>query len=100
MERLPRSGGAELKSGDPPGRRHHRYLHEHGFTIAQRGDEIVFLDPARREIQAVAPATRVSDEWMGRLRGFLGEVGISAASNLPGWDGEPIDYDRCVDALC
>jgi hypothetical protein len=81
-------------------RRHHRFVHEHGFTIAKRGDEVVFLDPAGRPIQALAPATRVSDGWMDRLRGFLGEVGVSAASNLPGWDGAAIDYDRCVGALC
>jgi hypothetical protein len=74
-------------------------VHEHGFTIEQRGGELVFLDPGGRPIQAMAPATRVSDDWMGRLRGFLGEVGVSAASNLPGWDGQAIDYERCVGAL-
>jgi hypothetical protein len=81
-------------------RRHHRYLHEHGFTIAQRVGELVFLDPAGRPIRAVAAATRVSDDWMDRLRVLLGDVHVSAESNLPGWDGEPIDYDRCVGALC
>ena len=60
----------------------------------------MFLDPGGRPIQAVAPATRVSDDWMDRLRVLHGEVGVSAASNLPGWDGERIDHDRCVGALC
>lgn len=47
----------------------------------------------------MAERSRVSDASMDRLRAFLGEVGVSAASNLPGWDGEPVDYDRCVGAL-
>jgi hypothetical protein len=29
-----------------------------------------------------------------------GEVGVSAASNLPGWDGRAVSYERCVGALC
>jgi hypothetical protein len=83
-------------------RRHHRYLHEHGFTIAQpdgEDGEVAFLDPTGRPIPAVAAVTGVTDDWMDRLRAVLGEA-VSAESNLPGWDGEPVDYDRCVGQLC
>ena len=81
-------------------RRHHRYLHEHGFRVEQRDRELLFFDPGGRPIEAVAAATGVGDHWMERLRALHGEVGVSAASNLPGWDGDGIDYDRCVGALC
>ena len=37
------------------------------------------------DLEAVAGA------WSGRP--------VTAEVNAPGWDGEPVDYDRCVAAL-
>jgi hypothetical protein len=82
-------------------RRHHRHLHEYGFTVEKAGDELVFRDPSGNILpsQGVRPA-RVDDpvDW---LRESLDERGaaISPETNAPGWDGQRIDLDLCIAAL-
>jgi hypothetical protein len=82
-------------------RSHHRRVHEHGFTATVRDDELVFFDPSGREIPSApvrSPLTECPlEQWRTEL--LRSEIEISAESNAPGWDGEPIDYDSCVVAL-
>jgi len=79
-------------------RRHHGYLHEHGFSLERVGGELVVRDPRGRVIPAQGPRCEVevdlaavAGEWSGRR--------VTAQINAPGWDGETVDYDRCVAAL-
>ena len=76
-------------------RRHHRTLHDYGFEVERTGDRLVFRDPRGREIPE-APA-RGSAEGFAGLRARVS--GISAESNQPGWDGQPVNYDLCVASL-
>ena len=90
--------------------RHHRAVHEHGFTLAREEDELVFRDPSGSVIENAPerPLWRSDDgpdraaaatHLLDRLRAHPTARGISAASNAPGWDGLPVDYDACVSAL-
>ena len=66
---------------------HHRFLHEHHYSI-QGGH---FLDPQ---------GSPVPPQGLRPRRAFdLGWPGVSAATNRPGWDGLPIHYQLCVDAI-
>ncbi len=82
-------------------RRHHRYLHEYGFSVAMRDGELVFFDPNGREIPPVVRRPPLHDGAFDRLRAQIQQRGIriSAESNEPGWDGQLVDYDACVDAI-
>ena len=62
---------------------HHRCVHDLGFRI--EGD--AFLDPHGRVIPAQGPRPR----WMGDFP--------AAAPPQAGWDGLPVQYELCVDAL-
>jgi hypothetical protein len=82
-------------------RRHHRHLHEHGFSAEMRDGQPLFFDPHGREIPpapARPPLTHDAFDW---LRASLrqGDVHISAETAGPGWDGLPVDYDLCVAAI-
>ena len=82
-------------------RRHHRYVHKLSFSLAERDDELLFFDPDGREIPKVAARPPRAEGPLDRLRAANRQSGveISAESNTPGWDGEPVDYDSCVAAL-
>ena len=81
-------------------RRHHRYLHEYGYTVDRAGDELVFRGTDGEVIPAQGwrPARRNAGD---ELRGWLARQGttIGPDCNAPLWDGVPVDYDRCVAAL-
>jgi hypothetical protein len=72
---------------------HHRRLHEGGFTMSfEAGGAPRFFTPRGLQIHAVPEA-----------RPALLAVPLPVASphvNLCGWDGEPVDYDQAVDAMC
>jgi Domain of unknown function (DUF222) len=82
-------------------RRHHRYLHEYGFSVEFRDDQLVFLTPEGRVIPPVPVRAPLPHAAVDRLRAQNLERGIqiSAESNTPGWDGWPVDYDACVAAI-
>jgi hypothetical protein len=82
-------------------RRHHRYLHEYGFTAEMRAGELVFLDPDGHQIPPMVTRAPLPDGSVGRLRARIQQHGIeiSAETNAPGWDGLPVDYDACVNAI-
>jgi hypothetical protein len=68
-------------------RYHHRFVHEHGYSIAEGR----FLDPDGRPVPPQGPRPRRCFD--------PGWPGVSAESNRPGWDGAPIAYEPCVDAV-
>ena len=68
-------------------RRHHRYLHEYGFTT----DGEVFRDAEGKVIAPQGERPRWAGDWR--------VAGVSAESNQPGWDGERVNYELCVDAV-
>jgi hypothetical protein len=84
-------------------RRHHRLLHEHGFSLEMRAGEPVFLDPSGREIPAAParPPLGADADALDWLRTSLERSGvkISAENGGPGWDGWLVDYDACVEAI-
>ena len=82
-------------------RRHHRALHELGFSVELRDGDFVFFDPGRRELPAVVARQPLADGSYHRLSATIRESGIdiSAETCRPGWDGEVVDYDLCVAAL-
>jgi hypothetical protein len=72
---------------------HHRLLHEGGFTRTLTSDRTAsFFTADGREISAVpdVPATPIAPP----------PTIDDAQANLCGWDGEPVDYDDVVDAMC
>jgi hypothetical protein len=83
-------------------RRHHRFLHEYGFTVVSRGDgDFAFFDPRGKEIPTVGDRPIVglgSFEWI-RSEVLRGGIEVSAETNVPQWDGQPVDYDSCITAL-
>ncbi len=66
-----------------------------------RGGELVFFDPEGREIPPVVKRPPLHDGVFDRLQAQIQQCGIriSAESNAPWWDGEPVDYDACVGAI-
>ena len=76
-------------------RRHHRYLHECGFSVKREGDELMFRDASGIVIRPQAPRPPLTvdlsnyrDRWFAPIR-----------ASEPGWDGQQVDYDLCIEAL-
>jgi len=77
---------------------HHRFVHEYGYRIeldAQQQPR--FIDPHGRPVLEV-PARPRSD-GMAEVRRQNLPLEITAATNLPGWDGDDVDYERVIDGL-
>ena len=79
-------------------RRHHRYLHEAGFSLERVGEDLVFSDGQGRVIprQGGRPDLRVD---VAELVGSWPAAPITSETNAPGWDGERVHYGLCVAAL-
>jgi hypothetical protein len=72
---------------------HHRLLHEGGFAMSLTPDRTArFFTPAGREIATVpdVPSAQIP------AAPTIDDPDI----NLCGWDGEPVNYDEAVDAMC
>jgi hypothetical protein len=74
---------------------------DYGYSAEMRDGELVFLDPDGHEIPAVVRRLPIPDGSFDRLRALIEHHGIaiSAETNAPGWDGLPVDYDACVNAI-
>jgi hypothetical protein len=79
-------------------RRHHRALHEHGFSLERVGEALVFRDPSGQVVPAQGPRTEIAVDLAAVAEAWRG-VPVTAEVNAPGWDGERVDYDLCVAAL-
>jgi hypothetical protein len=82
--------------------RHHRYVHEYGFSVT-RDDEgrLEFLDPDGRAIPATGARPPHSYDADRRMRELARAraVAITPMTSLPRWSGETPDYAFCVDVL-
>ena len=72
---------------------HHRLLHEGGFkmSVAANGAPRFFTSRGRE-------IAFVPDMLQGPAAPPL--AALDSDINLCGWDGEPVDYDQAVDAMC
>ena len=84
-------GATRLSNLSSVCRRHHRYLHEYGFSIETNGERVAFFDPGGVEIPRVGAR--------GLACGTLDALVPRAAPTEPGWDGFPINYPLCIEAL-
>ena len=81
-------------------RRHHRAIHEHGFTVVREHGEVVFRDPAGAVLPPSGPRPAPRMDAFDLLCRRVDPAGaLTPATNAPGWDGLPIDYPLCVEAL-
>jgi hypothetical protein len=83
-------------------RRHHRFVHEHGFRIEQEGDRVRFLRPDGRVVpNAPKLEAFAADEGWLALTHTHAQLGlqIRAATAASKWTGERMDYDWAVSGL-
>jgi hypothetical protein len=85
-------------------RRHHRYVHEHGFTIERDGEgKLRFYRPDGRHVQDVPrPTACPSEEGHDELvkAHATEDLAIDQNTAIPAWRGEAADYARIIEALC
>jgi hypothetical protein len=80
---------------------HHRLLHEGGIGVTRTaGGQLEFRDSRRRVVDSVPEAVEVQGEAMGAIERWVAAANlrIDAETNLPDWDGSPVDYDAAVSA--
>ena len=70
-------------------RRHHRAVHEGGFTVLRHEDGALTFRRPDGTILEAAPALPVS----------CSSVGASSADDLSVWDGTPFDLAWAIDVL-
>ena len=83
-------------------RRHHRYLHEYGYSIRKtETGELEFIDQYGRVIPRTGERPTLPPQAVARLRQRMVEKGIQIdpQTNYPEWDGLQPDYDLCVSVL-
>jgi hypothetical protein len=83
-------------------RRHHRFVHEYGFSVARDGAALCFLRPDGRRVPEAPPASAIdSDAGCMSLRRAHREMGLAIDHTTAesGWRGERVDYDCVVGAL-
>jgi hypothetical protein len=82
-------------------RRHHRFMHEHGFRVELDAEgDATFYDPHDRlvpESGTLFPSVGSLDQLRERLR--QGDVSVDAETNAPQWDGRPPQYEFIVNGL-
>jgi len=83
-------------------RRHHRAVHEEGFTVelGALGDA-VFRKPDGRVIPEAPGMPPVVEDPVTAFEGMLAERGITldARATEPTWDGGPVEYWRVIEWL-
>ncbi|MBT8494507.1 MAG: HNH endonuclease, partial [Deltaproteobacteria bacterium] len=73
---------------------HHKAVHDYGFGVARNeAGELVFTEPDGRPVSE-EPTLR---SWSSQEI----DVAVKARSTqeAPGWDGMPVQWERCVDAV-
>jgi hypothetical protein len=83
--------------------RHHKFVHEYGFTIDKAGDgTLVFRDPEGRRVPEEGEAELRRQVSHERMVAALARRGVTPTpmTNCPDWDGSPPDYSATIDVLC
>jgi hypothetical protein len=80
---------------------HHRLLHEGGIGVRRTtSGQLEFRDGEGRVVDGVPEAVEVPGEALGAIERWVAAANlrIDAETNLPDWDGSPVDYDAAVSA--
>lgn len=83
-------------------RRHHRAVHEEGFTVEKMpGGELRFRGPDGKVFVAAPPLPPVPAETLASLTARWLREGIPSdgGASVPSWDGGPVDLGWAVDYL-
>jgi len=79
---------------------HHRYVHEYGFTIVlDDTGHPQFFDPKGRTVLSVPTPTHSGALGWPAIRCGNSGLGITAETNLPKWDGRPVNYGLVIEGL-
>ena len=82
--------------------RHHRAMHEEGYTVERRGDDLlVFRRPDGRELPHVPEPAAMSADPAATLRATHTTLGleIDARTSRPTWLGERLNLGYALDVL-
>ena len=71
-------------------RRHHRFVHEWNYSMERFEEAWVFVRPDGQRVSAAPPRPEISPVFEQAI----------AWPPARGWDGEPVDYEACVNSLC
>ena len=81
--------------------RHHRLVHEDGWSVARDGEgRFTFVAPTGKSVSA-----ETREAWHGKIETLIEEweaahgLEIGPDTNEPLWDGSRLDYDYAVSAL-
>ncbi len=79
---------------------HHRYVHEYGFRVELACDGAVQFIDARGKVLKNVPE-RIAQPDLGWPAILAGNepLGITAETCACGWNGGPVSYHLCIDAL-
>ena len=83
-------------------RRHHRRVHEDGWTLEgdpSPSEDLRFLRPDGRALPEVPPTPPVPDDPVLTLMERQRELGIDQGTPTPRWDGTPMDVDWALSCL-
>jgi hypothetical protein len=83
-------------------RRHHRFVHEHGFHVNRDGSALVFTRPDGEAVPAVPRSQRIdADAGCAVLLKVHEDAGLQIVPRtaVPRWIGERMDYNEAVGAL-
>jgi hypothetical protein len=83
-------------------RRHHRAVHEEGFTVELlAGGEARFRRPGGRVVEEAPALPPLSGQAVAALERRLARrsIEVDAAASLPSWEGGPVDYNHAVQHL-
>ena len=83
-------------------RRHHRVVHEEGYTVDRQPDgELHFRYPNGRLLPEVPPPAAAPGDAVNALRARHEAEGLifHAHTATPGWLGEPLDVGYAIDVL-
>jgi hypothetical protein len=81
---------------------HHRLLHEGGIGVTRTASgRLEFRDRKGHVVDGVPQAIEVPGEALGEIERWVAaaDLRIDAETNLPAWDGSPVDYDAAVSAV-
>jgi hypothetical protein len=81
-------------------RRHHRFIHEYGFTIERSGRTLHFIRPDRRPIPDVPETTPCASADGLQISHRDHRLEITPDTAVPRWQGDHPDYPHIIERLC
>ncbi len=79
---------------------HHRFVHEYGYRIElDEHEQPRFFDARNRLVTEAAPRPRSPRVGMPTLVEAHHDLDVSAETNEPLWDGDPVNYHWIIDDL-